>query len=202
MLGLRPLLWKNGWPVAGDRFRGGTFEIESERRGYALELAVDFVRINQERQPFWQIDPNETVTPIANQRLDEVIGGWPEGEIPVRTGDYMFRPHQRWTLTPVPEKGGILGGPYYRITIEGTQRALAATADKEITTVPVYTGDDSQLWRVEQLVDGTFRLMPKTIPGTGVINKRLCLYSAGDSTPTLADYDFGSDNSKWNFRNH
>ena len=99
-------------------------------------------------------------------------------------------------------KGGILGGPYYRITIEGTQRALAATADKEITTVPVYTGDDSQLWRVEQLVDGTFRLMPKTIPGTGVINKRLCLYSAGDSTPTLADYDFGSDNSKWNFRNH
>ncbi len=202
VLGLRPLLWKNGWPVAGDRFRGGTFEIESERRGYALELAVDFVRINQERQPFWQIDPNETVTPIANQRLDEVIGGWPEGEIPVRTGDYMFRPHQRWTLTPVPEKGGILGGPYYRITIEGTQRALAATADKEITTVPVYTGDDSQLWRVEQLVDGTFRLMPKTIPGTGVINKRLCLYSAGDSTPTLADYDFGSDNSKWNFRNH
>lgn len=202
VLGLRPLLWKNGWPVAGDRFRGGTFEIESERRGYALELAVDFVRINQERQPFWQIDPNETVTPIANQRLDEVIGGWPEGEIPVRTGDYMFRPHQRWTLTPVPEKGGILGGPYYRITIEGTQRALAATADKEITTVPVYTGDDSQLWRVEQLVDGTFRLMPKTIPGTGVINKRLCLYSAGDSTPTLADYDFSSDNSKWNFRNH
>ena len=24
---------------------------------------------------------------------------------------------------------------------------------------------------------------------------------AGDSTPTLAPYDFSSDNSKWNFRN-
>ena len=28
-------------------------------------------------------------------------------------------------------------------------------------------------------------------------NTRYCLYSAGDSTPTLAPYDFDSDNSKW-----
>ena len=45
VLGIRPLLWKNGWPVAGEAFRGGTFEIESERRGYSLELTVDFVRM-------------------------------------------------------------------------------------------------------------------------------------------------------------
>jgi hypothetical protein len=36
---------KNGWPVAGDNFKEGTYEIESERRGYALELTVDFVRM-------------------------------------------------------------------------------------------------------------------------------------------------------------
>ena len=202
VLGIRPLLWKNGWPVAGDRFRGGTFEIESERRGYALELAVDFVRIQQERQAFWHIDPKEPVVPVANQKLEEVMGGWPEGDIPARIGDYMFRPHQRWTVTPVPEKGGYLGGPYFSITIEGTHRALAATANKEVTTVPAYTGDDSQLWRIEQLTDGTFRLMPKAIPGTDGLNTHLCLYSAGDRTPTLAEYDFNSDNSKWNFRNH
>lgn len=41
VLGIRPLLWKDGWPVAGDNFRDGTYEIESERRGYSLELAVD-----------------------------------------------------------------------------------------------------------------------------------------------------------------
>jgi arabinan endo-1,5-alpha-L-arabinosidase len=34
------------------------------------------------------------------------------------------------------------------------------------------------------------------------VNTSICLYSAGDSTPTLAEYDFSSDNSKWNFRNH
>jgi len=33
VLGIRPLLWKNGWPVAGDNVKEGTYEIESERRG-------------------------------------------------------------------------------------------------------------------------------------------------------------------------
>jgi arabinan endo-1,5-alpha-L-arabinosidase len=42
VLAIHPLLWKNGWPVAGDNFKEGTYEIESERRGYALELIVDF----------------------------------------------------------------------------------------------------------------------------------------------------------------
>ena len=27
VLAVRPLLWKNGWPYAGDQFKGGTFEI-------------------------------------------------------------------------------------------------------------------------------------------------------------------------------
>ena len=202
VLGIRPLLWKNGWPIAGDRFKEGTYEIESERRGYALELMVDFVRIQQDRQAFWRIDPNEPTKPIADQTLAEVIGNWPKEEIPVRTSDYMFRPHQRWTVTAVPEKGGYLSNPYFKITIAGTDRALAATADKEVSTVPAFTGEDNQLWRIEQLTDGTFRIMPKAIPGMAGDNKRYVLYSAGDSTPTLAEYDFNSDNSKWNFRNH
>ena len=71
-----------------------------------------------------------------------------------------------------------------------------------MTTVPAYTGADEQLWRIEQLTDGTYRIMPKAIPGQQGDNKVYCLYSAGDSTPTLATYDFHSDNSKWNFRNH
>ena len=200
VLGIRPLLWKNGWPVAGNRFKGGSFEIESERRGYSLELAVDFVRMRQERQAFWRIDPNEPTKPIANQPLDSVVGTWPKGDIGVRCGDYMFRPHQRWTITPVAEAGGYLGGPYFKIVIEGTERALAATAEKELVAVPSFTGSDEQLWRIEQATDGTFRIMPKAIPGQQGLNKEYVLYSAGDSTPTLARWDFTSDNSKWNFR--
>ena len=200
VLGLRPLLWKNDWPVAGERFKGGTFEIESERRGFALELAVDFIRMKQERESFWRIDTSKPVVAIKNQTLDEVIGTWPKNNIPVRIGDYMFRPHQRWTITPVAEAGGTLCGPYFKIIIEGTERALAATADKELTTVPVFSGTDEQLWRIEQLTDGTFRIMPKAIPGQAGLNTKYVLYSIADSTPTLAEYDFNSDNSKWNFR--
>lgn len=201
VLGIRPLLWKNGWPVAGDRFKGGSFEIESVRRGYSLELAVDFVRMKQDRQAFWRIDPNEPTKPIENQKLADVIDTWPKGDIGVRCGDYMFRPHQRWTITPVAEAGGYLGGPYYKIVIEGTERALTAIAGNELTTTS-FRGDDSQLWRIEQAIDGTFRIMPKRILGQDELNTEYVLYSAGDSTPTLAKWDFNSDNSKWNFRNH
>jgi len=202
VLGIRPLLWKNDWPMASEPFKGGTYEIESERRGYSLELTVDFVRMEQERQRFWQIDPNEPVKVLPNQKLEDVIGTWPKGNIPVRCSDYMFRPWQRWTITPVPEAGGYLGGPYFRIVIEGTERALTATANLEVTTVPSFTGKPEQLWRIEQLTDGTYRIMPKAIPGQQGLNTRYVLYSIADSTPTLAPYYFCTDNAKWNFRNH
>lgn len=202
VLGIRPLLWKNGWPVAGERFKEGTYEIESERRGYALELAVDFIRMSQERKPWFRLDPNEPVVPIENQKLDDVIESWPKDGIDVRIGDYMFRPHQRWTITAVPEAGGYLSNPYFKITIEGTERALAATSKLEVTTVPTFNGAEEQLWRIEQLTDGTFRIMPKAIPGHNGLNTKYVLYSIADSTPTLAEWDFNTDNSKWNFRNH
>lgn len=199
VLGIRPLLWRNGWPVAAQRFKGGTMAVQSERRGYSLELAVDFVRIPQERERFWQIDLTKPLEQIPNQSLSDVIQTWPEGNIPVRCSDYMCRPHQLWTITPVAEAGGYLGGPYYKMVIAGTNRALAATADKELTTVPQFTGADEQLWRIEQLTDGTYRIMPKRLPGETALNTRYVLYSAADSTPTLAEYDYKSDNSKWNF---
>lgn len=198
VLGIRPLLWKNGWPVAGDQLKEGKYAIFSERRGYSLELSVDFTRMQQERQRFWQMDPNEPVKAIPDQKLEEVIGTWPKGDIAVRCSDYMFRPWQHWSICPVPQAGGRLTGPLYEIKIDGTNRALTATANLELTTKE-FQGEDAQLWWIEQLTDGTYRIMPFAIPGQKGFNKKYCLYSAGDSTPTLAEYDFNSDNSKWNF---
>ena len=197
VLAVLPLLWHNGWPVAGKPLRGGSYEIASERRGYSLELAVDFVRMERDIEPFFRIDPNSPVKALPSQTLEEVEPSWPKGNIRVRCSDYMFRPNQLWTIEPVPESGGYLSAPYFKILIRGTHRALAATADKELTTVPEYDGSDNQLWRIEQLTDGTYRIMPKAIPGINGDNTRYCLYSAGDSTPTLAPYDFDSDNAKW-----
>jgi arabinan endo-1,5-alpha-L-arabinosidase len=197
VLGIRPLIWKNGWPVAGDNFKEGTYEIESERRGYALELAVDFVRMPVARG--WNRKPDDPIKPVPSQELADVISTWPAGNIGVRIGDYMFRPHQKWTITAAPDSSGYLGGPYYKIVIAGTDKALAATADAEVIAVPAFTGAPEQLWRIDQLIDGTYRIMPKVVPNS---NQKLALISIGDCTPTLAPFDMNSDNSKWNFKAH
>ena len=196
VLAIRPLLWVNDWPVAGKLFKEGVYEISSVRRGYALELAVDFVRQQLPRSRFWMIDPDEPVASYPNQTLEEVVGTWPEGAIDVRIGDWMNRPHQRWSITAVPEAGGYLGGQYYKIAIEGTDRVLAAAAGAELVTVPAFTGSAEQLWRIEQLVDGSYRIMPKAVPGS---DSQYVLTSVADSTPSLAEFDPQSDNCKWNF---
>ena len=196
VLAIRPIIWVNDWPVAGDLFKAGTYEISSVRRGYALELAVDFVRQNIARRGGWRMDPNEPIVVHPNQTLEEVIGTWPEGEIPARVGDWMNRPHQRWVITAVPEAGGYLGGQYYKIQIEGTQKSLSAAEGAEVVVAPEYTGAPEQLWRIEQLIDGSYRIMPKAVPGCDC---QYVLTSIADSTPTLAKWDFNSDNCKWNF---
>ena len=194
VLAIRPLLWRNGWPEAGQNLRAGIYELESQRHGYSLELAVDFQRLQTGRRGWFRRDANFKIEPIPMQVLDSVQGAWPQGDIAVRNGDFMNRPHQHWQITPVEQVGGFLGQPYFKITIAGTSRTLAATADKEVTTVPAFTGAPEQLWQIDQLTDGTYRIMPKSIPGC---SEKLCLISIADSTPTLGRFDFQSDNSKW-----
>ena len=198
VLAIRPLLWRDGWPECGELLRDGNYKILSRRRGYALELTVDFVRAQGGMRGFWgrQDQPNVV---LEDQKLEDVQAGWPEGIIPVRANDYMARPHQKWTIEAVPEAGGYLGGPYYKIVIEGTDRALAAAEGGELVTVPEFTGADEQLWQIDQLIDGTYRIMPKAVPGC---EEPLCLYSVADSTPTLAKFDFESDNAKWDLKMH
>jgi len=198
VLGIRPLLWKNGWPVAGENFKEGTYKIESERRGYGLELAVDFTRMAGGMRGFGR-NNDEPVKSVPPQSLDSVSKNWPTGNIEVRIGDYLNRPNQRWTITAAPDTVGYLGGRYYKILIAGTDRALAATAEAEVITAPAITNAPEQLWRIDQLTDGTYRIMPKVVPNT---KKLLALMSFRDSRPALAPFDMNSDNFKWNFRAH
>jgi len=199
VLDIRPLLWKDGWPVAGDNFQEGTYQIQSERKGYALELAVDFVRMQGGRGGgFGGRGAAATpVTPIPAQELAEVSKNWPAGNIDIRLGDYMLRPHQKWTITPVAGVGGYPGSPYFKIIIAGTDRALAATEGAELVAVPTFTGQPEQLWRIDQLTDGTYRIMPKAVPNS---KEPLALTAIGGSTPTLTRFDPKSDKARWNFK--
>ena len=229
VLDIRPLLWKDGWPIGGENFEAGTYEIESERSGFALELAVDFVRIKNGRgggfggfggppppgpsgqpgqppagQPGpppgsggFMRAPTGPVTPLPDQTLAEDSAGWPAGNIGVDLLDYMVRPHQKWTITPVPDAGGYPGAPYFKIVIAGTDRTLAATADNEVVALPAFTGGPEQLWRIDQLTDGTYRILPKSMDKS---KEPLVLTAVGHSTPTLARFDPKSDKGRWNFR--
>ena len=196
VLDIRPLLWRDGWPEPGDNLAAGTYEIESARTGTALELAVQGVPVGGARGRGGRGD-GANIAPIPSQEAALVSTNWPSGATDVRMSPYLLQAQQKWTVTPVANAGGYPGAAYVKITIAGTERALAATRDGEVVVVPAFTGAAEQLWRADQLPDGTYRLMPKAVPGT---KEPLALSAVGFSTPTLATFRADSDRQRWRFR--
>jgi arabinan endo-1,5-alpha-L-arabinosidase len=247
VLDIRPLLWRDGWPVAGDNVTAGTYEIESARTGTALEMAVQGSPVGGGRGRGGRGGPPGgagrgappaaagrgdgppadgrgdappaagrgdapagagrgdapagqgrgepgPVTPVPSQEAAQVSANWPAGAVGARMAQYMVQAQQKWALTPVPNGGGYPGSPYFKITIAGTERALAATADAELIVVPAFSGTPEQLWRVDQLTDGTYRIMPKSSPNA---KAPLALSAVGSSAATLATFRPDSDRQRW-----
>ena len=111
--------------------------------------------------------------------------------------NYMCQAQQKWTVTPVANAGGYPGSPYFRITIAGTDRALAVGEDGELVAVPAFTGGHEQLWRLDQLADGTWRIMPKF---ASTAKESLVLSAVGSSFATLAKFDPAGDKQRWLFK--
>ena len=105
----------------------------------------------------------------------------------------MLQAQQKWTLAPAINAGGYPGAPFFRISLAGTERALTAIEGGELTTRP-FADAPEQLWRVDQLTDGSYRITPKAVPGT---SERLALSAVGSSMPTLAKFDATSDRQRW-----
>lgn len=196
-LDILPLLWKDGWPVAGEHFTEGTYQIESIRTGTALEIAVEGVPVGGNRRRGPMGGGGGAATVIPDQEVSQVSVNWPEGSIDTRMAIYMCQAHQKWTISAVADAGGYLGSPYYKITVAGTDRALAATEDGELVTQPAFTGDPEQLWRVEQYTDGTWRIMPRSIPNS---DKKMALSAIGSSFATLETLDPDSEKQRWLFK--
>jgi len=126
-----------------------------------------------------------------------VSKSWPAGPIDLRMSPYMLQAQQKWAVVPVPNAGGYPGSPYFKITIAGTDRALAATAERELVAVQAFTGAAEQLWRIDQLTDGSYRVMPKAVPNS---KDALALSAVGSSMPTLARFNPDSDRQRWLFK--
>ncbi len=222
VLDIRPLLWRDGWPVAGDNLVAGTYTIESARTGTVLELAVQGMPVGGFRArrggppgsgivgsapppaqpagsqaqppgpPAGPPPPPQPGPPIADQDPAQVVANWPATS-GVRLAPAMLQAQQKWTIAPVGNAGGYPGAPYYRISIAGTERSLTAIEGGEVSAAP-FKGQPEQLWRLDQLADGSYRLMPKAIPGT---TEKLALSAVGSSMPTLSKFDPASDRQRW-----
>ena len=216
VLDIRPLLWKDGWPVAGEPVKEGTYEIESVRTGTALEMAVEGMPVGGRiaRGARGGAGPETgggragaaaggaggrgmfagQGGVIPPQDAAQVSSNWPSGPVDVRMANYMCQAQQKWAIAPAADAGGYLGSPYFTITIAGTNRALAASEDAELIVVPAFTGGPEQLWRIDQLADGTWRIMPRAVPkSTG----SLALSAVGSSFATLARFDPTSEKQRW-----
>jgi arabinan endo-1,5-alpha-L-arabinosidase len=195
VLDIRPLLWRDGWPVAGDNFRPGDYVIESARTGTVLELAVQGVPVGGNR-PRVGGPGSEPVAaaPIAAQVAPQVAANWPQGVTSTRLAPQMLQAQQHWTIAPAPQGGGYPGSPYFRISIAGTDRTLTATRDGELTVLPSFNGAPEQLWRIDQLSDGSYRLMPKAVTGWATPPS---LSAVGSSMATLSAFKPDSDRYRW-----
>src|SRR6185503_308880 len=77
---------------------------------------------------------------IPHQDVAEVSKNWPAGKIDIRMANFLAQAQQKWSVTAVSNAGGYLGSPYFKITIVGTDRALAATEEGELVALPAFTG--------------------------------------------------------------
>jgi arabinan endo-1,5-alpha-L-arabinosidase len=218
VLDIRPLLWKDGWPVAGENIREGTYQIESARTGTVLELAVEGMpvggRFGRGGRGGGGAAPGAdrggaaapggdgpgrgmfagTGSPIPPQDAAQMSVSWPAGNTDVRMANYLCEAQQKWAISAVPDAGGYPGSPYFKIAVAGTGRTLAATADAELVALPAFTGALEQLWRIEQFPDGTWRIMPKSSPNS---KAALALSAVGSSFATLAKLDSKSEKQRW-----
>lgn len=156
VLDIRPLLWKDGWPVAGENLKEGTYEIESLRTGTALELTVEGVPVGGRR----------------GRRGGSAGFGGSGG----------------------PGGGGQGGGG---IGLFSGQGAVIPSQDGELITLPAFAGTPEQLWRIDQLTDGTWRILSKR----GTTSKEpLALSAIGSSFATLTRFNPDTDKQRWLFK--
>ena len=205
VLDIRPLLWRDGWPVAGDNFTAGTYEIQSARTGTALEMAVQGVPVGGARgrggrggagAPGGRGEPGTSppVTPIAAQDAAQVSANWPSGPVDVRWRPTWCRRNRSGRSHPLRMLAVIPDRHFSR------SRSRAPTARSRRRRNPSWwccqhsPVRPEQLWRIDQLTDGTYRVMPKAVPNS---TEPLALSAVGSSSPTLTKFKPDSDRQRW-----
>ena len=131
---------------------------------------------------------------FPHQDAAQVGPAWPSGPVDARMAPYMLQAQQKWSITPVDKPVAIQGRRISRSPWRApTARSLRPPMPSS-SVVPAFSGGPDQLWRIDQLTDGTYRLMPKAVPNS---KEPLALSAVGSSMPTLEKFNAGSDRQRW-----
>ena len=117
VLDIRPLLWKDGWPVGGDNFSRHLRNPVGTQR---LRVRAGGGLRTDRHRPSHMGTAQGTVTPVPNQTLEQDSAKWPAGKIAVDLSDYMVPAAPVMDYQPVENVGGYPGAPYFKIIIAGT----------------------------------------------------------------------------------
>ena len=199
VLDIRPLLWRDGWPVAGENLTAGTYQIESARTGTVLELAVAGMPVGGPR-PRGPGGPGAAAAPPPPP-IPSQDAGARGGEVGERCRRRANGAAHAAGPAEVDDHAGAECGRLSGIALlpdhdrRHRSRAgghLGRGADR----APAFTGGPEQLWRIDQLADGTCRVMPNAVPGR-TEPRALALSAVGSSSPTLARFRVDGDRERW-----
>jgi arabinan endo-1,5-alpha-L-arabinosidase len=148
VLDIRPLLWSDGWPVAGDNVTEGTNQIVSRQSENTLEETV--------------AQPPATSGPGASGANAPAPPAGPAAGT-ARLTRYLTLENQKWMIAPVAEG-------FYKIVNAATGDALsggyspggvyAGTGQPSVWLLP-YVGEDEQMWHLDEFPDGGWRIRNK-----------------------------------------
>jgi arabinan endo-1,5-alpha-L-arabinosidase len=146
VLEIRPLLWPaDGWPEAGVNVADGVYQVRAQRTGTVLALTPD---VTPEPPP--RRGPNAPPAPPPP----------PASPVPapttakIQVTDYLIHEAQEWTISAA-------GGGFYKMVALQGSLALTADADGELEAI-AFGGADGQLWKIDQLTEGSYRIRSKT----------------------------------------
>jgi arabinan endo-1,5-alpha-L-arabinosidase len=144
ILDIRPLLWTvDGWPLAGENVRDGTYQIRSQRTGTVLQFSTNGV---ETARYLIHDDQKWTVTP-AGGGFYKIYSGAGENVLTaaaeaVNEAPFIGADNQLWKIDQLDDGS-------YRIASKVGHLALTATIEinpGDGVALQPFTGDDTQRW--------------------------------------------------------
>ena len=133
--------------------------------------------------------------PIPPQDVAQVSAKWPTGNVDVRMANYLCQAQQKWTIDRrAPMPAATPARPISRSRSPAPIAPWPPPKAASWSRFPRSPAAPEQLWRFDQLADGSWRIMPKAIPNS---KEPLALSAVGSSFATLAKFDPKSEKQRW-----